>query len=85
VTVKKVENKTVYYKETVEGRHLIFWSGSQRRVHCDTTEPEGFSVPGLLVSVCVCVCVLLRTVYVCYRGFSVLGALSLHSKQVFTV
>jgi hypothetical protein len=40
VTVKKVENKIVYYEEIVECRHLIFWSRSQRRVHCHTAKPE---------------------------------------------
>jgi hypothetical protein len=40
VTVKKVENKIVYYKETVERRYLIFWPGNQRRVHRHTAEPD---------------------------------------------
>jgi hypothetical protein len=40
VTVKKLENKVVYYKETVGSQHLIFWPGSQRRVHCHTAKPE---------------------------------------------
>jgi hypothetical protein len=39
-TVKKVENKIVYYKETVECVHLIFWSRSQKKVHCHTAKPE---------------------------------------------
>jgi hypothetical protein len=30
--VKKVKNKIAFSKETVECLHLIFWSGSQRRV-----------------------------------------------------
>jgi uncharacterized membrane protein len=41
VTVKKVENKIVYYRETVECQHLIFWAGSQRgRVQCHTAKSE---------------------------------------------
>jgi hypothetical protein len=40
VTVKKVENKIVYYKETVECLHLILWPRSQRRVQCHTAKPE---------------------------------------------
>jgi hypothetical protein len=40
VTMKKMENKIVYYKETVECQHLIFWPGSQRRVHCHTAKTE---------------------------------------------
>jgi hypothetical protein len=38
--VKKVENKTAFSKETVEYLHLIFWPGSQRRVHCHTVKLE---------------------------------------------
>jgi hypothetical protein len=38
--VKKVENSVVYYKEMVEFLYLIFWPGSQRRVHCHTAKPE---------------------------------------------
>jgi hypothetical protein len=30
----KLENKIVYYKETFECQHLIFWPVSQWRVHC---------------------------------------------------
>jgi hypothetical protein len=40
VTVKKVENKTAFFGEVVECMHLIFWSGSQRRVHCHTAKSE---------------------------------------------
>jgi hypothetical protein len=40
VTVKKVENKTVFFKGTVQNRHLILWPGSQRRVHCHTAKQE---------------------------------------------
>jgi hypothetical protein len=40
IIVKKVENKTVYYEETVECRHLIFWPENQRRIHCHTAKPE---------------------------------------------
>jgi hypothetical protein len=38
--VKKVENKIVYYKDTVECRYVIFWPGNQRRVHCHTAKLE---------------------------------------------
>jgi hypothetical protein len=38
--VKKVENKTVFFKEMVECLQLIFWPGSQRRIHCHTAKPE---------------------------------------------
>jgi hypothetical protein len=38
--VKKVENKIVYYKETMECLHLIFWPKSQRRAHYHTEKPE---------------------------------------------
>jgi hypothetical protein len=38
--VKQVENITVYYKETVESRHLIFRPGSQGRVQCLTANME---------------------------------------------
>jgi hypothetical protein len=37
---KEVENKIVYYKDTTDSRHLIFWPESQRRVHRHTAEPE---------------------------------------------
>jgi hypothetical protein len=36
--VKKVENKIVYFKETMECLHLIFSARIQRRVHCHTAE-----------------------------------------------
>jgi hypothetical protein len=38
VTVKKVENKIMYYKETAECLQLIFWPRSQRRVHYHTAK-----------------------------------------------
>jgi hypothetical protein len=38
--VKQLENITVYYKETVESRHPIFWPGSQGRVQCLTANME---------------------------------------------
>jgi hypothetical protein len=38
-TVKKLKIK-LFSKETVEWLHLIFWPGSQRRVHCHTARPE---------------------------------------------
>jgi hypothetical protein len=40
VTAKKVENKIVYYKETLECLHLIFWPRSLRRVHYYTSKLE---------------------------------------------
>jgi hypothetical protein len=40
VTMKKVENKIVYYKGTMQWQHLIFWPGNHRRVHCHTTKLE---------------------------------------------
>jgi hypothetical protein len=54
-TAKKVQNKILYYKETVECRHLIFWPGSQRRVHCHTANPEPnrrVAVDGVTLPVC---------------------------------
>jgi hypothetical protein len=33
---KKLGNKTVYHKETFECPHLIFWPGSQGRIHHHT-------------------------------------------------
>jgi hypothetical protein len=30
----------MYYRETVEGQHPIVWPGSERRIHCCTTELE---------------------------------------------
>jgi hypothetical protein len=48
--VKKVENKTAFSKETVEYLHLIFWPGSQRKVHCHTAKSEGNNRPGPLAS-----------------------------------
>jgi hypothetical protein len=36
----KVQNKTAFSKETVACLHLMFWSGSQRRVHCHTAKQE---------------------------------------------
>jgi hypothetical protein len=45
--VKKLENKIVYYKETVECRHLIFWPQSQERgpmPYCKTgAKSEGYN------------------------------------------
>jgi hypothetical protein len=38
--VKKLENKIVYYKETVECQHLIFWPGSQGSIRCHTAKLE---------------------------------------------
>jgi hypothetical protein len=35
-----MENKTAYYKETVEHQHLISWPGSRKRIHCHTAKPE---------------------------------------------
>jgi hypothetical protein len=40
VTVKEQENNPVYYKETVECRHLIFWSISQGKVHSHVAKLE---------------------------------------------
>jgi hypothetical protein len=40
VIVKKLENKNLYNKEIFECQHLIFWPGSQGRVHCHTTKLE---------------------------------------------
>jgi hypothetical protein len=40
VTVNKVENKTAFFKETVECLRLIFWPVSQRRVHYHAVKPE---------------------------------------------
>jgi hypothetical protein len=39
-SVKNLENKTVYCKETVRCQHLIVWQGSQGSVHCHTTALE---------------------------------------------
>lgn len=36
----KVKNKIVNYEETFEYRHLIFWPGNQRTVHCHTAKPK---------------------------------------------
>jgi hypothetical protein len=38
LTVRKMKNRMVYYKETVKCWHLIFWPGSQRMVHCHTAK-----------------------------------------------
>jgi hypothetical protein len=35
-----MENKILYYKETVESLCLIFWPKSQRRVHCHAAKLE---------------------------------------------
>jgi hypothetical protein len=40
ITVKKMENVTVYYKETEVGWHLIFCLGSRRRDHRHIAKPE---------------------------------------------
>jgi hypothetical protein len=40
LTVKKLENKIEYYKETVERHDLISWPVSQGRVHCHTAKLE---------------------------------------------
>jgi len=45
--VKKLQNKIVYYKKTVECLHLIFWPGSQGRVYGHTAK----FVPNCRVSV----------------------------------
>jgi hypothetical protein len=45
VTVKKLENKTAYYKETVKCRRLMRWPESQRRVQFHTA----INQPGSLV------------------------------------
>jgi hypothetical protein len=37
LTVNKLENETMSYKETVEQWHLVFCPGSQRMVHCRIT------------------------------------------------
>jgi hypothetical protein len=50
---KKVKNKTVYYEETMESQHLIFWPGSQEGplLHCKIgAESEGNNQPGPLAS-----------------------------------
>jgi hypothetical protein len=41
LTVKKLESKIVYYKQTAECLLLIFWPRSQGRVHCHTEKLEG--------------------------------------------
>jgi hypothetical protein len=38
--MKKVENKIVYYRETVECLHQIFWPKSQRGVHFHNAKLE---------------------------------------------
>jgi hypothetical protein len=40
VIVKKMENKIVYYKETIECQHVIFWLVSQASVHCHIAKLE---------------------------------------------
>jgi hypothetical protein len=40
VTVKKLENKIVHYKEIVQYQHLIFWPVRQGRFHCNTAKLE---------------------------------------------
>jgi hypothetical protein len=39
-TVKKLENMIMYYKETAEWGHLIFWPASKKRVDCYTATLE---------------------------------------------
>jgi hypothetical protein len=39
-TVKKVENKTVYYKKKLQCLQIIFLPTSQRRVHCHAVKME---------------------------------------------
>jgi hypothetical protein len=36
----RIKQTFAFSKETVECLHLIFWPGSQRRVHCRTAKPE---------------------------------------------
>jgi hypothetical protein len=38
--IAKKRNKILYYKETVECRHVIFWPVRQGRVHCHTANLE---------------------------------------------
>jgi hypothetical protein len=40
VIVKKLENTIVYYKQTLECRHLIYWPIRQQRVNCHTETLE---------------------------------------------
>jgi hypothetical protein len=39
-SVKKLESKSMYYKETIERQQRIFWPGCQGRVHCCTAKLE---------------------------------------------
>jgi hypothetical protein len=38
--VKKVQNKTVFFKEAVKCLYMIFWLGCQKRGHCLTAKSE---------------------------------------------
>jgi hypothetical protein len=40
LVAKKLENKIVYYKETIECQHLIFLPGSQGMVLCHAAKLE---------------------------------------------
>jgi hypothetical protein len=38
--MKKLQNKIIHYKVTVEYQHLLFWPGIQGRFHCHATKLE---------------------------------------------
>jgi hypothetical protein len=55
LVVKKLQNKILCYKETVECRHITFWPGSHGRVRCHTVswnQIGGFSIDEVPMEIC---------------------------------